>query len=332
MLRYLAALALLTVACTGATVGEGLATGVGTSPTTTSSIPITTSTSTTTLVQPTTTPPNSTVPAPPPAALISPSGIPVGVLHTDGPLHTVLTPCGNEGYLARGTPLYEVTVALDPGHGGPVDTGAWGANGLMEKDINLRVAEATAERLGERGVSVILTRTGDYSSPLYVRASLADSLNAELILSIHHNAPTPGPSTEPGIEVFYQAGSPAARRLGGLVWKHTMSALSGFDVRWAASPDAGAMTVLNTRGDDAYGILRHPETVSALVELGYISNRPEAELFATVEYVSAVSAALADAVVAYLNTDDRGAGYVTGRVFNPAPGVSRAVCEDPDLS
>ncbi len=266
-----------------------------------------------------------------PPVLISPSGVPVAVLETDRLLRTVLTPCGNEGYLARGIPLYEARVVLDPGHGGAADTGAWGANGLTEKEINLRVAQAAADALTERGVSVLLTRTGDYSSPLYVRANLADSLNADLIVSIHHNAPTAQPSSQPGVEVFYQAESEESRRLGGLVWDYTMAALSDFDVRWAAAPDAGVMTVLNSEGDDAYGILRHPETVSTLVELGYISNRSEAELFATEEYVTAVSVAIADAVVAYLDTDEAGAGYVEGRVFNPAPGISRTVCEDPDL-
>ncbi len=332
MVHRLLALALVVAACSGAAVGEGYPTtaAVSAPPTAGGVTPSTTprSATTSTIGNGVTT----TDPPPQPAALISPTGVPVTVLASDGPLHQVLTPCGNVGYLARGTPLFGVTVVLDPGHGGPVDTGAQGPNGLFEKDINLRVAQTTAQVLEGRGVSVLLTRTGDYTSPLNVRASLADSLGAELMLSIHHNAPTPGPSSEPGVEVFYQNGSTEARRLGGLVWAHTVAALSAFDIPWAASPDAGVMTVLNTRGDDAYGIIRHPETVAALVELGYISHRPEAELFATDEYVTAVSTALADAVVAYLETDAVGRGYVDGRVFNPAPAISRTICDDPDLT
>jgi N-acetylmuramoyl-L-alanine amidase len=253
------------------------------------------------------------------------------VVETIGVLHKVLTPCGNEGYLAHGTPLYGVQVVLDPGHGGPADPGARAPTGLSEDDLNLRVVQATAEMLRERGVSVVLTRTGDYTSPLSVRAALADALGADLMLSIHHNAPTQGSASQPGIEVFYQSGSPESKRLGGLVWEYAMEALAAFDINWVAAADAGVMTVLNTRGIDAYGIIRHPDTVTALIELGYISNRPEAELFATPEYVTAASTALADAITAYLETGQAGDGYVAGRVFNPLPGVSRSVCVDPAL-
>jgi hypothetical protein len=79
-------------------------------------------------------------------------------------------------------------------------------------------------------------------------------------------------------------------------------------------------------------MVRGPDTVSALVELGYISNRPEAELFATNQYIEAAAEALADAVEAYLGTDDPGGGFIPEpRVFNPQPGIGGSVCIDPAL-
>lgn len=230
-----------------------------------------------------------------------------------------------------GTPIHGVDVVLDPGHGGPVDTGAVATTGLAEKDLNLDVAVAVQQLLTSRGISVVMTRTGDYTSPLGVRADFADALNAKLMVSIHHNAPTPGPSPVPGIEVFIQDGSADSRRLGGLLWEHAMAALSLFDVAWAAASDAGVMTVLNTRGIDAYGIIRGPDTPTALIELGYISNRAEAELFAEPKYVPVAARGIADAIETYLASDAPGAGFGEGRVFNPRPGVSSDVCEDPDL-
>lgn len=263
--------------------------------------------------------------------LVTPNGIPVAVNSSTAEGYNVVTPCGHEALVTEGEPLYEVTVVLDPGHGGTVDTGAVGPNGLAEKEINLEVAERASQMLTERGIDVVLTRTGDYATPLSVRANLADTLRAQLMVSIHHNSPTQPPSDEPGIEIFIQNGSDESARLGGLLWEHTRARLGAFDVAWVAAEDAGVMTVLNTRGSDAYGIIRNPATATALVELGYISNQPEAELFATPLYPRVAARAITEGVVAFLESDDRGSGFVEGRVFNPSPGISQAVCTDPEL-
>ena len=216
--------------------------------------------------------------------------------------YRVTTPCGNEATVSEGTPLGTTQVVIDPGHGGEVDTGAVGANGLIEKHLNLDVSQAVQAKLIVRGIDVVLTRTADYASRLGVRAGVADQLDADLIISVHHNAPTPGPSARPGTEVFIQSASEESRRFGGLVWTRVMAALSDFDIAWTAAPDAGVLTVLSTRGNDAYGMISGPRTVSVLAEMGYISNPAEAELFRHTEYVDAVSDALADAVEDYLTT------------------------------
>jgi N-acetylmuramoyl-L-alanine amidase len=265
-------------------------------------------------------------------ALVTPTGVVVAVLEQTPAGYLVRTPCGEDAVVAAGTPVGGVSVVIDPGHGGDVDTGAVGPNGLMEKHLNLELSQALQSKLIVRGVPVLLTRTGDYASVLGVRAALADHVGADLILSVHHNAPTPGPSSRPGTEIFVQSDSAESQRLGGLVWSHVVGALSDFDVAWSSAPDAGVLTVLSTRGNDAYGMVRGPDTVSALVELGYISSRPEAELFATNQYIEAAAEALADAVEAYLGTDDPGGGFIPEpRVFNPQPGIGGSVCVDPAL-
>lgn len=248
---------------------------------------------------------------------------------TDG--YTVLTPCGNTAEVLSGDPIHDVRVVLDPGHGGPIDTGAVAPTGMPEKDLNLRVARSAQHLLEERGISTVLTRTYDYAVPLGVRAQFADRLGANVMVSIHHNAPTTNPSEQPGVEVFVQSRSPESRRLGGILWEESMDSLSGFDVEWSSAPDAGVMTVLNTRGSDAYGIIRGPETPTALIELGYISNRPEAELHQTAQYVPTAAQSVADAIERYLITDDSGSGFVESRTFNPQPGVGSGVCVEPDL-
>ena len=249
----------------------------------------------------------------------------------DGTSFSVLTPCGETATLRDGSPIHDVDVVIDPGHGGPIDTGAVAPTGLAEKDLNLDVSFAVSELLTARGLSVLLTRTGDYPIPIVVRAEYADRVGARALVSIHHNAPVAPASDIPGIEIFVQSESSESRRLGGLLYESTMEAFGRFDVDWDRAPDAGVMTVLNPEGLDAYGMIRRPETVSALIELGYLANRAEAELYQRPEYVPTAARAVADAVLAFLQTNQPGSGFVKGRVFRPGRGVGRDQCIEPDL-
>jgi N-acetylmuramoyl-L-alanine amidase len=265
--------------------------------------------------------------------LRTPSGVNVTVVQVGDGVFKVITPCGEYAEVAGGEPIGPTTVVIDPGHGGERDTGARGANGLQEKDVNLDVAMAVQTELVERGISTELTRTSDYATRLGVRAGFADALRAAVLVSIHHNAPAPGVSGLPGTEVFIQSDSDDSRRLGQLIWEYVRFGLASLDdVDWVAADDVGVIRVHNTKGTDAYGMIRTPETVSVLAELGYINNPSEAQLFATDEYVGLAAGLVADAIETYLTTDLLGSGYVDEpRVFNPQPGISVNACEDPVL-
>lgn len=267
-------------------------------------------------------------------ALITPSGVIVPVTSDWPDGYTVITPCGNTAELSWGTPIRSAQVVLDPGHGGEVETGAVGLNGLAEKDLNLDVAKRAARELQQRGIDVVLTRTGDYRIPLANRTAIAEAVGARILVSIHHNAPDWAPSDTPGTEVFVQHESDESRRLGGLIWEEVVDALSQFeDVEWTAADDAGALAVLNKEGGDTYGMVRRPTMPAVLAELGYISNPSEAALFATQEYVDVAGVAVADAVQRWLYTADEGSGFVdTARNFTPSGGTGGvAGCVDPAL-
>ncbi|HEY6635633.1 MAG TPA: N-acetylmuramoyl-L-alanine amidase, partial [Acidimicrobiia bacterium] len=283
--------------------------------------------STTTSMQATST----TMPSGPPVGWLAPNGVPLAVTSFDDGSVETLGSCGDPITLETGTPIYEVDVLLDPGHGGPVDTGAMGFNGLAEKEINLRVGLATAEFLAAREIEVMLTRVGDYPMPIPVRTEYAELVEAEVVVSIHHNAPEAPASDIPGVEIFVQQASSDSQRLGGLIYDETMEALDGFDIDWDRAPDAGVMTVVNSSGEDAYGMVRRPSMPSVLVELGYIANDAEAHLYRQPEYVPTAAIALANAIEQYLTGDDTGAGLVPGRDFDPNPGVGADRCIDVDL-
>ncbi len=85
-----------------------------------------------------------------------------------------------------------VNICIDPGHGG---TGGrnLGAqyNGLSEKEITLKVANAMKEELSKyEGVNIYMTRTTDTEISLKNRAAYAASVNADFVYSIHFNAST----------------------------------------------------------------------------------------------------------------------------------------------
>jgi len=288
-------------------------------------------------------PPAPTTPAPgsttttiddrPALALIADSGVVVAVRDQTRRGYLVTTTCGSTTFVTGGSPVTEVRVVLDPGHGGNVDTGAVAPTGLVERDINLDLAKATQAILEQRGIATLLTRTGNYTVPLGVRAHIADNAGAEALVSIHHNAPTPGVSDIPGTEVFVQTESADSQRLGGLLYEHTVTALDQVEnVTWHAAPDAGVLKVHNSSGIDTYGMIRLPETPSALIELLYINSQEEAEFMATDRYMELASVALADAIEAYLETDDRGSGHVEEpRRFTAQASVADSVCEDAPL-
>lgn len=268
-----------------------------------------------------------------PRVLITPTGVVVPIIASLLGSYSVMTPCGNRAAVTWGTPIHHADVVLDPGHGGEVETGAVGPNGLTEKDLNLDIAKRTARLLERRGISVVLTRTSDYRIPLATRAEIANVLEADALVSIHHNAPTANPSTTPGTEVFIQDGDEESARLGGLLQEEIVAALSQFDIEWSIATDPGAIVVLNDSGDDAYGMIRRPEMPAVLAELGYIANPPEAELFATDRYRHVAAAALADGIERWLSTDDPGSGFRDEpRIFTPSGGTGGSDgCVDPDL-
>jgi N-acetylmuramoyl-L-alanine amidase len=92
-------------------------------------------------------------------------------------------------------------IVLDAGHGGR-DPGAVGPGGLQEKDAVLDVTRRVARLVEEGlGVTVALTRTGDYFVPLRERTQFANKERAQLFVSIHANAHRD--SVSEGVETYF---------------------------------------------------------------------------------------------------------------------------------
>ncbi|HEV8299024.1 MAG TPA: N-acetylmuramoyl-L-alanine amidase [Acidimicrobiales bacterium] len=270
-----------------------------------------------------------------PRAIVTNGGVVVPVRGpADGGGWRITTPCGKESTLRSGRTIGAVHVVLDPGHGG-TEIGAVAGNGMREKDVNLALAQAVADKLRAQGVSVQLTREADYRVPIVTRAEIVNSLHPKLFISIHHNGGGAPVHTGPGTEVFFQKSSPESKRLAGLVWQDVFASLSPFNVKWIGATDAGAIYRSDRDGSDFYGVLRRTAGVpAALAEIAYLSNAPEADIIGRGDFRDAAAAGIASAVVRYFSTNDPGGGFNTPvfRGYDDGGGGTTANCKDPALT
>ncbi|MFQ5753669.1 MAG: N-acetylmuramoyl-L-alanine amidase, partial [bacterium] len=99
--------------------------------------------------------------------------------------------------------LKELLICIDPGHG--PDNGAIGPTRLKEKDVNLNLALVLKEKLEKKGAQVFLTRKEQHGASLSVRPKMAAFLEADILLSLHHNAIPDGvnPFSSRGSSTYY---------------------------------------------------------------------------------------------------------------------------------
>lgn len=88
----------------------------------------------------------------------------------------------------KSAPLAGMTILLDPGHGGPEDSGAVGPTGTLERSVALTISKLVQEQLLQRGAKVIMTREKDVDLSLKDRIDLINKTQPTLALSLHYNA------------------------------------------------------------------------------------------------------------------------------------------------
>ncbi len=99
-------------------------------------------------------------------------------------------------------PLAGRLIVVDAGH---PPGGACGPTGLCEPEANLAVAQVVQQRLRALGARVVMTRSDSAPVGLWPRVALADSVNADLLVSIHDNGLPDGvnPFTNNGTSTFF---------------------------------------------------------------------------------------------------------------------------------
>ncbi|MCL2341958.1 MAG: N-acetylmuramoyl-L-alanine amidase [Firmicutes bacterium] len=108
-----------------------------------------------------------------------------------------------------------VVVVLDPGHGGNEPGCLNPEKGLVERDVNLKIAlyaKAELEKYPE--VKVYLTHNGltpDTGMSLYDRAQVAKNVNADILISLHINDVALNWTIMTGAEVYVTRDTSQAR-------------------------------------------------------------------------------------------------------------------------
>lgn len=210
------------------------------------------------------------------------------------------------------------TVVVDAGHGGN-DPGT-SHFGLREKFLALDIAKRVRTELQQAGLTVVMTRETDQFIPLSKRPGMANRLQADLFVSVHINANRNARVS--GAEVYYPRVSvvsadaqwpPDVRReevgvpsvtVKQVLWDMVLGRTRSYSRRLASSV---CRSVRGGLGIDCRGpksarfvVLREAWMPSILVEVGYVTNPPEARRLANPAYRQAAAQSIAEGVVSYI--------------------------------
>jgi N-acetylmuramoyl-L-alanine amidase len=193
----------------------------------------------------------------------------------------------------------DITILIDPGHGG-IDGGAESQNGIIEKDINLKIGLKVKSELKKQKYKVVMTREEDkglYGNEGKIRKKKIEDLNnrckikkdskCNMFISIHLNM---FPESQYyGAQVWYSK-NPESEKLAKITQEILKQDLDSSNKR----QEKPAL--------DSYKVLRSNDSMpSILVECGFLSNPEEAQKLNTDEYQYKIAQSLTKAINNYYN-------------------------------
>ena len=217
-------------------------------------------------------------------------------------------------------------IVLDPGHGG-VDPGTVGVTGSYEKHITLAVAKAAKKVLEASGrYRVVLTRTRDVYVRLRDRFEIAHNNKAEMFISLH--ADSIGSRKIRGGSIYTLSDKASDKEAEDLANKENKSdIIAGADLTGYASEVSRVLIDLAQNDTNreswhlakmlvgelkkkikllrtshryaGFAVLKSPNVPSALIELGYLSNRTDEKNLKSPRYRKGIGQALLRAADRY---------------------------------
>ena len=184
-------------------------------------------------------------------------------------------------------------IVIDPGHGGK-DTGAIGKNTIREKDVALRIAKEIIrlnKTLLNNEFDIYSTRYKDTLISLSDRSRLAESLKADVFVSLHCNASN---TSSKGMDVYVHKTNHEETRTKesiaiGLSILEESTLKLGFKKRGVKFAN--------------FQVLRKATFCPAiLVEMGFVTNADEADYFSKPQNNRALALSDLMGITNYLNS------------------------------
>jgi N-acetylmuramoyl-L-alanine amidase len=228
-------------------------------------------------------------------------------------------------------------IVLDPGHGG-IDVGTRARSGEYEKDVVLAFSLMLRDKLEQSGkYRVVMTRSDDTYIPLGERVQFARGRHAALFLSIHADFLPRSDGQAEGATVYTlseKASDAEAARLADA--ENKADVIAGVDL--TAEPDdvANILVDLAQRETKTFSVqfartvideiktatpvhkhpikaagfkvLTAPDVPSALLELGYMSDKSDLKNLLSPAWRARTAAALAQAIDSFFAPRLAGAG------------------------
>ena len=202
-------------------------------------------------------------------------------------------------------------VVVDPGHEiESIDPGAVAThNGIryVEANLNLQIAIKLKAELEAKGIQVYMTRydgiviDNDSTESLKKRVKVANEMNADLFVSIHHNSFTS--SSANGFEVYYSTGTPITTYINEKMITEDGRDLTLETRSYASRSNTDKVTVskslataitnevsstlgLYNRGakDSNLYVCKNTTMPSILIENGFLTNETEAAKVSTASH------------------------------------------------
>ena len=227
---------------------------------------------------------------------------------------------------AAGRDGHVPVIVLDAGHGGK-DPGAVGANGMMEKDITLKMARELKALLESGGrYKVVLTRDEDKLLALRQRIDAARAAEADLFISLH--ADHVEQTSVHGASVYTlseNASDAEAARLAArenkedlitgvdlssqnpmvtsilidLAQRETKNLSAQFASMLSEELADHTHVIRNSHRFAGFVVLKAPDVPSVLVELGYLSNEQDEAALASKRHRRVLGRSIREAIDRY---------------------------------
>lgn len=175
--------------------------------------------------------------------------------------------------LAVPSKVYDKIIVVDAGHGG-IDEGTKSFRGHYEKNYNLIILKELKALLdsSDSGIKAYYTRLNDKTISKAARTKLANSLKADLFISIHCNSSEYGDGTPYGVEVLYSKRKPRNSKLSN---KKLAEILLENVAEKVNNKKRGVI-----RREGLY-IMHHSNVPASIIEVGYMSNKSDLKYIVT---------------------------------------------------